>query len=363
MERNDSVIKTIDTVLNDKNYLLSILDERQSFNEEHLFEMLALTIDYYILTRYSNFNLSPQEIRNDFEALNRRVMTNSQIKNVIDHGYLTHAFNGIEKEYVEKYGFDYFDKLPEEEQRKFLRIRLGLKKLESEIGKNLFQTYREEENDMTIVDKELFVSIPGTKSVFYAKDTPERFYFGPVGRDSFAYFPMIIGESKSDYLKRILTYRIENMTYKIEPQRLIDIADGLVDYYTKEPSMLAFIPIETVIDKPVYSNFYGQGDGGNLKRFCEMMKNGRYYPCHAFTTLLDDEYENPEDKGNLVLLSTDVKPEDISFSRFPDIYNLKQTYLKEKGLKDGTLVDYYSCKEIEKDYYIPSTIKRYYKGI
>lgn len=232
MEKDNCIIKTIDTVLNNEDYLLSIIDERPYFNDKHLYQRLASTIDYYLLTRYPITTITAQEIKKRYKALNHRVMTDVQIKNVIDCGDLTHSFNGIEREYVSQYGFDFFDKLPEQERQKVLRARLGLMKLEREIGKNIFQMHREEENDKNIVNKELFLTMPSIKNVYYAKNTPERFYFGPVGRDSFAYFPMIVGESKRDYLKRILTYRIEHKTYKIEPQELIDIAENVVDYYS-----------------------------------------------------------------------------------------------------------------------------------
>ena len=361
MDEKRSVIQSIETKINDDDFLLSILDEHHHFDGEHLNEILALTLSYYILTRDSDTSLSVNDIKKGFDSRNHGIMSPKDIENTIELGYLTHSFNGMEQEYIKKYGFNYFDKLPQDEQRKVLRVRLGLKKLESEIGKNIFLTYREEENEASIVEKELFLTLPGTKTVHYCSMAPERFYLGPLGRDSFSYFPMVVGESKTDYVKRILRYRIENMTFKIEPQRLIDIADNVAEFYTQKSPSIAFVPIKDLIDKPVYANHYGEGDGQNLKRFCDLMKTRKFYPIHAFTSLPGDEYEPQEDKGNLVVLSSDITVSNLEFSSFPDSYDVRQKYLLNKGTPKGTLVDYYSCKKIEYDYEIPSYVKAYYK--
>lgn len=363
MDKKDNVASTIETVLNNEKFLLEILSQKNYFNDDHLYEVLATTLDYYLATRDQNPNLTPNEVLFAFDKLNHGVMTNNQIETIIDNGFLTHSFNGIEQEYISRYGFDYWGKITEEERKKLLHIREGLKKLESEISKNHFQIYREEENESEIVEKELFLSVPGTKTIHYCTSAPERFYLGPVGSDSFSYFPMITGESKKDYLMRILKFRIENMTRDADQDELLEMAEKVVDYYTQKSSSIAFIPNREVIDKKVYSTYYGNGDGDNFKRFCERMKSGKYYVTHAFTIQPKDVYEEPEDIGNLVVLSSDVSKDSLTFSTFPDMYDLRQTYTKEKGIKEGVPVEYYSCKKLDTISDMETDIKRYYKGI
>ena len=133
MDEKRSVIQSIETKINDDDFLLSILDEHHHFDGEHLNEILALTLSYYILTRDSDTSLSVNDIKKGFDSRNHGIMSPKDIENTIELGYLTHSFNGMEQEYIKKYGFNYFDKLPQDEQRKVLRVRLGLKKLESEI--------------------------------------------------------------------------------------------------------------------------------------------------------------------------------------------------------------------------------------
>lgn len=363
MVKKDNVAETIETVFNDEKFLLEILDHDNYFNDEHLYEVLAITLDYYLATRNPSRNLSPKEIEIEFAKLNHGTMSNQQIEMIIDNGFLTHSFNGIVQDYIARYGFDYINKISREERKKLLHVREGLNRLESEIGKNHFQIYREEENEIEIVENELFISVPGTKTIHYCTSAPERLYLGPVGADSFSYFPMIIGESKKEYLMRILKFRIEKMTRNINQDELLEVAEQVINYYTKTSSSIAFIPHKDVIDKKIYSTYYGNGDGDNYKRFCERMRNEKYYVSHAFTIQPRDIYEEPEDIGNLVILANEVPIDNLTFSKFPDMYDLRQKYAKEKGIEEGTIVDYYSCKKIETISTLETDIKRYYKNI
>lgn len=363
MEANNRVIKTIESVFNNENYLLSILDSGNYFDEEHLFNTLSLTLEYYLATRDKNTNPNEEMIRTSFDKLNRGVMTKRQIDNIVNHGFLTHSFNGIEREYIEKYGFDYWDKITRQEQLKILHIRNGLRRLEYEVGKSLFLTYRQEENKQEIVDKELFISVPGTKTIYYARHTPERLYLGPIGKDSLDNFPMIVGESKKDYLMRILKYQIDHRTRNVELYELYDVADTVLDYYTEKTACISFIDIPKMLDKPIYSQYYGEGDGNNLINYYNLMNSGRIHLCNAFTKETDDSYETPYDMGNWVTLTSDVPYDSLSFANFPDLFNLKQLYLKEKGVPVGTPVEYYTCKEISPYDYYPESIKRLYKGL
>ena len=363
MEKNSRVVKTIESVLNDDNFLLSILDSDHYFNENHLFSVLSLTLEYYLATRDKKLNPTEDMIKTSFDQLNRRVMTKQEIDNIVNHGFLTHSFNGVEREYISKYGFDYWNKISKEEQLKLLHVRNGLRRLEYEVGKSLFLTYRQEENPQEIVDKELFISVPGTKTIYYAKHTPERFYLGPVGRDALEKFPMVVGETKKEYLMRILKYQIDNRTRNVELEELYEVAERVVDYYTRDSSCISFIEIEGLLDKPIYSQHYGEGDGNNLINYCDLMNSGRFYVANAFTKEIDDTYETLYDMGNWVTLTTDVPKKSLSFAKFPDLYDLKQLYLIQKGVPLGTKVDYLTCKEISPHDYYPDSIKRLYKNM
>lgn len=363
MEKNSLVVDTLDSVLNNKDYLLSILDSDYYFNEDHLFSVLSLTLNYYIATRDRMLNPTEEMIKAGYDKLNSRAMTKKEIDNIVTHGFLTHSFNGVERDYIARYGFDYWSKISKSEQLKLLHVRNGLKRLEYEVGKSLFLTYRQDANEQEIVDKELFISVPGTKTIYYAKHTPERFYLGPVGRESLENFPMVVGESKKEYLMRILKYQIDNRTRNVEVEELYEVAERVIDYYTKETSCISFIEIEGLIDKPIYSQHYGEGDGNNLVNYCDLMTNGRFHVCNAFTKEKDDTFETPYDMGNWVTLTTDVPTDNLSFANFPDLYDLKQLYLMQKGVPLGTKVDYFTCKEISPNDYYPDSIKRLYKNL
>lgn len=361
MKTNYDVVDTINKVFNDENYLLSILDSKRYFDDDNLYEVLAITLNYYLLTHDKIVNYSGDEIQDKYRKINSYPLNDEQIKNIINLGYLTHSFCGVEKEYIEKYGFDYWDKISESKRKQLEFIRNGLCTLEKELGKSEFVTFREEKNPIDIVEKEVYMTVPGTKTIYYSQNAPERFLLGPIGCDSFDYFPMVVGESKKDYLMRILKYRIEKLTYNVDQDELLAIADRIVDYYTKEKNCISFINIKDIIDIPVYTVNYGNGNEETLRKYCRLVKFGHLYAENALTNKKGDEYEEPYDVGNLVTLSNFIPKTALSFASFPDTYNLKQLYLKQKGIKDGVPVTYYKCQELESNNDLPEEIKKLYK--
>ena len=54
------------------------------------------------------------------------------------------------------------------------------------------------------------------------------------------------------------------------------------DYISQivKPNIVNIRFIKDLIDKPVYANHYGQGDGLNLKRFYDLMQTRRFYPAN-----------------------------------------------------------------------------------
>lgn len=361
MEKNNQIIETIDSIFNDENFLLSALDDKKIFDINNLYQVLTMVLDYCIATRDTKTNLTIKEVKDNFTKLNDHYLTKEEFDNIITNGFLTHSFCGNECQYVSEHGFDYWDKITQEEKRNLQHIRNGLKRLEYEVGKNPFLTFREEDNLPEIVDKEVFMTFPGTKTIHYSKHAPERFYYGPVGRSCLENFPMIVGESKKDYLMRILKYRIENFTFNVEQEELLEVAERVIDYYIDKNTTIAFIDIQDIIDKPIYTVFYENENADNLKKFCATIELGKFSANQVFTHFPNDASEGFYDIGNLVTLSTNIPITSLSFASFPDIYDLKQKYLKQKGINEGTPVIYETCKELKKIRKLPDKIRRLYK--
>lgn len=361
MEKDNEVITTINSIFNDENFLLTAAISKKGFDNDQLCEILTIVLNYYITTRDTSQNITVEELKDNYQKLNNHHLTEQQLDNIITNGFLTHSFCGVERKYISKYGFDYWDKISESERMKLLHIRNCLKRLEYEVGKNPYLTYRESDNLPEIVEKEVFMTFPGSKTIHYSQYAPERLYLGPIGMSSFSNFPMIAGESKKDYLTRILKYKIETCTYNIDQDELLEVAKSVIDYYTQKQNCISFINIKDIINKPIYTIFYENGDDDHLKKYCKAISSNIFYAHQVFTKFPNDRAEGLLDIGNLVILSTDIPVDSLSFADFPNLYDLKQKYLKQKGISEGTLIEYETCQEIKETSDLPKQIKKLYK--
>lgn len=354
-----SVVERIDTVFNNDDFLLSAADVNKKFDEDRLYYILAITLNYFLATRDTRTNFDVSGLEAEYGRINSRYLTTEEVEEIIMKGFLTHSFNAAERKYIEVYGFDYWNKISEKERIDLVSIRNMLNTLEDELGKNRYLMFRQSDNDKEIVNQEVYMTIPGTKTIHYAKNAPERFFFGPLGDYWYIDFPMVVGESKKDYLMRILKYRIEYCTYKADKEELLDLADKVIDYYIKYGSSIAFINFMDMIDKPVYAISYGMYEENCLKNYRDAMLQSRYKIEHIFTHQRNDRPEAYE-TGNLVTLAKYI-PSNLSFASFPDIYSLKQQFLKDSGISEGVPVTYKNCIRLSSMNDYPKNIQKYYR--
>lgn len=271
------------------------------------------------------------------------------LNNILINGYLTHSFPGAEKEYIQDYGFDYFDKLPKSKKNKLQIVRDELVKLESALGRCSYLKERHHKNNKKIVNKELFMTFPGAKTIFYSQFAPERLYKGPIDCSLFERFPLVVGESKKEYLMRIIDYETNIRNYNtgyMSKEEILQAANLVLNHYCEASSCISFIGIKDIINIPIYEKNYGQGFN-RFNAYYEMMESGNYRIKDFFTNYMNDE---PEfcDIGDLVTLSSLIDKKSISLVDFPDWYNLRQAFLKRIGVPEGSLVRYDNCTEIEK---------------
>lgn len=354
-----SVVERIDTVFNNDDFLLSAADANKKFDEDRLYYILAITLNYFLATYDTRTKFDADSIEKEYKKLNSKYLTKEEVESIITRGFLTHSFNACERKYIETYGFDYWNKISEEDRCELAEIRNIFNTLEHELGKNPYVTFREKDKGIDIVSQEVYMTVPGTKTIHYAKNAPERLYFGPMGQYWYIDFPMVVGESKKEYLMRVLKYRIENCTYKVDQEELIELAEKIIDYYTQYSSCIAFINFMDMLEKPVYAISYGMYGDTNLKDYYRALLDSRYKVEHIFSHQRNDRPESFE-IGNLVTLAKYI-PTDLSFANFPDVYSLKQQYLKERGIEAGVPVSYKTCVRVDsmKDY--PDMIRKYYR--
>ena len=138
--------------------------------------------------------------------------------------------------------------------------------------------FRKIENGTYITDHKLFMTFPGTKTIYYSQNVPERFYLGPVGAYSYDSW-----ESQKDYFMRILKYRIETMTHNVNQEELACLAEKVVEYYTKKGTCIVFIAIRDIIDKSISSVQYGMCGEDCLRNFCAVMSKYEKRVSRIFT--------------------------------------------------------------------------------
>lgn len=354
-----SVVERINTVFNNNDFLMSALDGKNKFDEDRLYHLLTITLTYFLATYDTRTFYSAEEVEEEYKRINSKYLTPEEVESIIARGFLTHSFNTSERKFIEKYGFDYWAKITAEERMELIEIRHILGILEQELGKNKYLSYREQDKDIALVEQEVYMTVPGTKTIHYAKNAPERLYHGPMGEYWRFDFPMVVGESKKDYFMRILRYRIENCTYNVDQDELADLAEKIIEYYVGHSSSIAFINFLDMLDKPVYTISYGMYGENCLRDYHNALLNSRYKVEHIFSHQRNDRPESFE-IGNLVTLAKHI-PKDLSFVSFPDVYALKQQYLKSVGVPDGVPVSYTNCTRISslRDY--PQNIQKLYR--
>lgn len=206
---NQKIEEIISKVMNDKIFLESAFEGGKNYFPKDfrtaIKHKLAIVLDYYLITGDTQTDYTFDDILEKFQVVLKN--TNEvEFRKIIENGYLTHSFNGSSKEYIQKYGFDYMSKLNEQELNEINQKRERLDYLSKKYGENYYireaREIRERKNIEEPTGEEFFYCTPGIDSIQYAlEQSPERLYNG-ILKDSRE--PMIVGETKKNYLIRCL---------------------------------------------------------------------------------------------------------------------------------------------------------------
>lgn len=328
-----------------------------AFYPEIVDRYLSTLLKYCIVTRNTPSHLTCQQMKAFNEEIKQRVPTAIEIDNILTNGYLSHSFYD-EQNFISQYGFAYEDKVSDEAIKKRDEIYEYFGQLEKRVSKSPFFSARE---CLTpeVVDQEKFFTILGNKTIYYSSYAPERLYIGPINKDHFHLLPIVVGESKKDYLLRSLKREMDSRhCYK---NKTLEIAKYVIDYYSKYPTYVAFIPIQDALATD-FNTCHFNGASNVLQKYYNEMIDGKY----AIGDMLSREYEDePEflDVGNLVTLEDNIKNIPLNIVRFSDWYDIRQEYLKKMNYADGTLVTFENCVKVDlnSDYY--RSLKKYYKSL
>lgn len=358
---NDKLFNNLNHVFNNSENLLESATLQDIFNEEKLLRMLATALKYYISTRDEQV-FSLQRIQKEYNVISNYTVSGIYVKNIITNGFLTHSFNGIEKDYISKYGLNYSQHLTDEEKRYFRKTYEKINILEDALDKNGYINSRELASSKDIVSQEMFFTFPGAKSIYYATIAPERLYMGPLSFEIFPSIPIVVGETKQEYLLRTIRYKLSFRKYMDEAnERFLYIARDVLEKFTASNAGISFVNINDVKDLPFSSIFFSEGDISRLKQFLAAVQetNELNGINTVFTRQLSDNSENyiVSFVSNLVTLASYLENIPTSIIDFPDIYSLKQEYDKRLGYGKGKIIDYTTCCPVDK---LSERIKKLY---
>lgn len=338
MSFRDPVLKTINSYFLNEEFILNELLNYPYFSHNAFDQMMNQILCYYLSTRDTKKYKSIGEIEYLLNQIEYEDVTDEMIHNLIDLGYVTHSFPGSLTPFIKKYGFNYNNKISSSKRDYLENMKKSLQLLET-VQKCQYIFERERKSKLDI-SSEVFISVPGTKTIYYSENVPERFYEGPIKSENYSNFPMIVGESKTDYLLRILNYNI------IKSHKKINITQKelreVIDFFSS-PSNIAFIKYAPLLTKNVSEMIYHYSEENSLANFRDFIIKKRPDLYNCFTTEMEDDSEIFE-IGNLVVKNTDIGIEDFEITSFPDIYHLKQQYALQKGKQEGSMIEFYNCE-------------------
>jgi len=143
---------------------------------------------------------------------------------------------------------------------------------------------------------------------------------------------------------------------------MLKAIDDILNYYIDYKNCIAFIGIKSILNEPIYAERYGyKGEDKKLKEYYSLISQRKYSLRDTFTSEMSDKAEFCN-RGDFVTLSSNIDKDSISFVDFPDWYNLRQEFLKQNEIPEGTLVLYNDCTEIKRKDEISDDIKKLYKS-
>lgn len=339
--------------------LQQIFDNLNSQNDISNFGKI---IEFYISTGYDKI-LTLEQIDEELQhyANNQPTQANfdNYFDNVITNGYFTHSFNGYMLEHYKKNGIG--AKLNDTDLIESFQV------LEKYIGASRYIA----KYAKTI--PEFYVTSPGNNSIYYAlTQSPERLWRGPLSQrdEQFPVLP-VVGETKSQYAMRIIKDKIikRNLTSE-EAEEVLDAAKVVIGKLCTTNPIIAFIPINLLMDSYVMKSGILYSSLGNIDEIDYVRENGqklsdylqkqKYYDAstkQVDSTFFCKNFGGDWDRSGLddiSVLGTIIPFDKVKTIQFEDSFTVCQRILKKWDIEEGTpfnfnsvLLTYYSYGQPE----------------
>lgn len=341
MVNDDVLIKNLNKLFTNKKFMLSIIEQENGNIEAVLYKM-GLVLQYYIITRDENIDYSYQDIEEKYF----QSYSDNEKENIIENGFMTHSFNGYKKDLIEKNGLNYEQHLTIEQKQQINERRKILNQLEDILGVSQFITLQKERK--TDYSNSVFVCSPGAKTFHYAcKRSPERLYEGPL--KGYENEPIIVGETKSSYLYRILEKRIiqkaKNENWREEQYKsAVELVRKVAEIYGGSHPAFAMLKIKDIKDIKFSQVDY---DEASAEALGERLERAYYFGGERsiFSQNSSDMLET-NNLGDLVTLAEYIPKNSIFTVECMDEFEMQQIYARSKGLHIGDYIDYSEDKKL-----------------
>jgi len=323
----DDICETLGTYLG---HFIAVRDGSDPLNET--FETIEERNDYY--DKYG-YNRQYYRKKGLFRSGKKAEIKEKIFENILQKGYITHAFNGYNLEAVKKYGLGdprVFDEKLEEDLTFFCE----------KLGESRFYDYQGNKRD------EFYYSSPGKMSFHYAcKYSPERLWEGPLGQPYDDTLPIIVGESRADYAIRVMNHKLEKLDVSEEEKKHIaEVGMRVIDALCTKKPVIALIPLKSdnyQLTAYLSSTTYEYNDE-NPKIEDRMAWDGEGMlsrdPFYFFRS---------RNFADLVHVGR-IPPEELEFIEVEDAFVLKQMWtVVNYGLQVGDEIEPYSGMPYRKD--------------
>jgi len=246
--------------------------------------------------------------------------------NILVDGYVTHSFNGVNLERVKEYGLGdprIYDPDLEKDLNEFGAM-FGESKYYEGQGNNKNETY---------------YCAPGGISFRYACIySPERLWKGPLEQDRSDMLPIIIGESRADYARRVLDKKLKELDNSEEEKKHIaEVGLRVIDAFCTKKSVIGLIPITSISDSYRASTTF------------ELNRENPLLVDDILREIIDGEFyrlcDNPTEffiieKFSNLVNTTRIPPKVLEFIEVEDAFVLKQKWaMVNYGLQPGDKID------------------------
>lgn len=343
MNRAKELSEILNKLFTNKKFMATLMADEEKFSIDALIRKMSKILCYYIATGYEDTNYPYPKIEKMYDKIAQSQLKGRYQENLIENGVMTHSFNGYQKEIIEKYGFDYSQKLSESEKVQKEKRRNALNALEKLFGESNYLQYQESKNSN---EEQIFLTSPGEETFSYAlKASPERLFAGPLkvygdGNPVQEKKSIIIGEKKNTFFRKVLQDRMKTGIPDEMTKQYKEYAEEVAKTYCTLPPSFAMINLADIKDIPVSNKVYDEKQTSILKEYIDSKYLGR---VKNFFSQSGYKAEDNELK-DLATLRQFIPEDSFAIVDVMDAFELKQLYAKLKGAKIGQLIHYDTCE-------------------